>query len=312
MLTLLCSPKPFVGRNAINQLNALRSWKMIHPEVEIIIFGQPAGVTSVAEEVGATLVPEIECSSTGAPSFNAMVSYANQNARYRLCAYVNCDILLNASFLGAITKASEKFVLFLMVGERVDLDSQSTIDVCKPDWLNDVTLFAKEGHLTLHGPTGIDYFGFMPGMWDSLPPVYMGRARCDQALLHFCLNRHIPIIDATQMVTAVHQYHDYSHVQGGRQEVFGGVDLNSMARMHNLHHSVPTIADADWKLTSNGCFTKGHNQRSRMRSAELWFRYQVHLEWPALGMRLLQRITRKHEPQHSTSFSDLLKDWSLH
>ena len=312
MISLLCSPKPFVGRNALNQSNALHSWKAIHPDIEIILFGHPTGVEPVVEELHAVLVPEIECSSTGAPSFNAMVAYAKQYARYDLQAYVNCDILLNSSFLNAITASHKRFTHFLLVGERIDLDQQSTIDTCKSDWLNVLAPLVKEGHLTLHGPTGVDYFGFMRGMWDSLPPVYMGRARCDQALLHYCLNRHIPIVDATQIVTAVHQYHDYSHVQGGRQEVFGGIDLSTMARTHNLHHSVPTITDADWRLTYDGYLTKRHNRRSPMRTIELWFRYQAHMEWPAWGMRLLQRIIRNHETQGDASLNDLIQNWNLH
>ena len=62
MLTIFCSPKPFVGVAEWNQLNAFRSWRSIHPSVEILIFGAVSGAivgvgSVVAREVRSNVIP---------------------------------------------------------------------------------------------------------------------------------------------------------------------------------------------------------------------------------------------------------------
>ena len=39
MLTIFSTPKPFRGHIGVIQRNAIESWKRIHPDVEIILFG---------------------------------------------------------------------------------------------------------------------------------------------------------------------------------------------------------------------------------------------------------------------------------
>jgi len=43
MLTLFALPKPFRGRNGIIQQNAIRSWTLLEPTPEIILFGDEFG-----------------------------------------------------------------------------------------------------------------------------------------------------------------------------------------------------------------------------------------------------------------------------
>src|SRR5713226_719892 len=52
MLTIFSTPKPFRGHIGITQRNALRSWTLLHPEVEIILFGDEAGAAEVCAEFG--------------------------------------------------------------------------------------------------------------------------------------------------------------------------------------------------------------------------------------------------------------------
>jgi hypothetical protein len=290
MISILCSPKPFVDEAAWNQLNALRSWRAIHPDVEIFVFGSPVGAVKVAQEVKAKLVPEIECSASGAPSFNAMNAYMAQQGQYDLQVYVNCDIILNETIIAAMQTAHQHFGKFLLVGERLDLAQAISLDTREFNWIAKLDEFAAGGQLTSHGPTGADYFGYVRGMWKELPPVYMGRAMCDQALLHYSLKHHVPIIDASLAILAVHQYHDYQHVSGGRAEVFGGADLSMMAKAHGLHHSLPTVADAEWRFGEKGAIESNRLPGRFLRRVELALRYQFRLEWVALFMRLLQRL----------------------
>ena len=294
MLTLLCSPKSFVDESAWNQLNALRSWRAIHPDAEIIIFGAPQGATEAAAEVGATLVTEFATSPSGAPSFNAMVAHANQYGRHDLIVYANCDILLNTTMLRAMQAARQRFETFLLVGERLDLAEGVAVDVRQPNWTGHMSALASEGKLTAHGPTGADYFGFVRGMWADLPPVFMGRAMCDQALLHYCLRKRLPLIDGTLAVVNVHQYHGYSHVAGGREQVFRGNDREDMAKAHGLWHSLPTVADAGWRIEQGGGILPDRKRRHLLRRLELQLRYARRSAGIATVIRGLQYLFGKH------------------
>jgi hypothetical protein len=308
MLTIFCSPKPFINEADWNQRNALRSWKAIHPDVEIFIFCAPSGAAEAAAGINAVLVPEIECSPSGAPSFNAMEKYVSNYGRHDLQVYVNCDILLNTTFLKAMLASHNRFGRFLMIGERLDLAKGAIVDIRNPGYLDYLAPMTKKGQLTSHGPTGVDYFGFIRGMWEDLPQVYMGRALCDQALLHYCLNQKIPIIDSTQSVMAVHQYHDYAHVKGGKQEVFRGADWALMTREHQLGHSLPTITDADWRFGENGNIIPG--RRRKLRHWELVLRYRYKLNNIAIIFRALQYLGGKKNLQpKNIPINDILVSW---
>ena len=50
-----------------------------------------------------------------------------------------------------------------------------------------------------------------------MPPFVVGHSYADGWLLYTARRRGLDLIDATRMVTAVHQSHDYSHIQRGSQ-----------------------------------------------------------------------------------------------
>jgi hypothetical protein len=289
MLTLFCSPKPFRDEAAWNQINALRSWRTIGRDVEILIFGDAPGAAEAAAEVEATFLPEVECSPSGAPSFNAMGAYARKHGRYDLQVYVNADIVLNASAVWSMAFVGRRFERFLLVGERLDLAENTTCDVRQANWPNQLGSWVDQGRAKLQGPTAVDYFGFRRGTWEDLAPVYMGRAGCDQALLHYCLKRAIPVIDGTLAMLAVHQFHDYRHVKGGKQQVSQGDDRKAMSRAHGLWHSVPTIADADYRITESGQIDRNCRRRW-LRRMELGMRYRLGMDRAAMVLRALQYL----------------------
>lgn len=51
MLTLFTKAKPFTGRSAVIQRNALQSWRLLHPDLEVILFGDDAGAAKVCREL---------------------------------------------------------------------------------------------------------------------------------------------------------------------------------------------------------------------------------------------------------------------
>ncbi len=256
------------------------------------------------------LVSDIETSASGAPSFNAMATWAQQHSHFDLFVYANCDILLNATMLKAMRTARARFDQFLLVGERMDLAPETRLDVRQADWLSQLAALYEQDKLSPHGPTGADYFGFVRGMWTDLPPVFMGRGMCDQALLHYCFRKRIPVIDGTLAVVNIHQHHDYQHVDGGKQQVFYGAEREMMARAHGLRHSLPTIADADWRFLENGNIMPDRWRRRRLRRWEMHVRYSFGFEPLALILRSLQYLRGKRRVLVNTlTQKDILEAW---
>ena len=67
MITIFCTPKNFEGIFNIIQTNAIRSWRYLSEDVEIIIFGKSEGAQKIANEVSAIYFPDVKCSKNGVP-----------------------------------------------------------------------------------------------------------------------------------------------------------------------------------------------------------------------------------------------------
>ena len=65
----------------------------------------------------------------------------------------------------------------------------------------------------LRGPTAIDWFVFSDRLFDPIPPFLVGRAAFDNWMIWKARTRG-PVIDATEAVIAIHQPHDYAHLDG--------------------------------------------------------------------------------------------------
>ena len=67
MLTLFAIPKPFLGHSETIQRNAIRSWTLLQPRPEIIVFGDDDGTKETAKEFGVHYEPEIARNDYGTP-----------------------------------------------------------------------------------------------------------------------------------------------------------------------------------------------------------------------------------------------------
>src|SRR5260370_7756128 len=52
MFTLFTTGKPFAGHSGIIQRNALKSWTLLHPDVEVIVFGDEEGAAEACRDLG--------------------------------------------------------------------------------------------------------------------------------------------------------------------------------------------------------------------------------------------------------------------
>ena len=106
MLTFFTTGKPYRGHDAIIQRNALRSWTLLHPDVEVIVFGDEYGTAEICAELGLRHEPKVERYESKLPYAKAMFARAQQIARHEYLCYSNCDIILFRDFLGAFRKST--------------------------------------------------------------------------------------------------------------------------------------------------------------------------------------------------------------
>jgi hypothetical protein len=224
MITILTTAKPFVGQNRINQVNALKSWRSLTPDIEILLFGNGVGYGEAVEELGITHITDVEKSEQGVPLVNSMLVLAQTYGRYPVQAYVNCDIILLNDFLSAIQQVNMDH--FLLIGQRWDIDLNREIDFEDNDWRNQLRQQINlHGHL--HPAAGADYFVYKGPVWDNLPRLVAGRAMYDNELIYHCLATNVPVIDITDVVTVVHQNHDYGHHPQGVEGVWWGSEAQT-------------------------------------------------------------------------------------
>jgi hypothetical protein len=98
MLTFFTTAKPFRGHNGVIQRNALRSWTLLHPNVEVILFGEDEGTVGTAGELGIRHEPYTEKNESGSNRLDYMFLRAQEIARHEVLCYSNCDILLMQDF----------------------------------------------------------------------------------------------------------------------------------------------------------------------------------------------------------------------
>src|SRR5437870_1269090 len=104
MITFFTTAKPFTGHNGVIQRNALESWALIHPDVEVILFGDEEGAPEVCAELGLRHEPNVERHESGLKYVRYLFGEAQRLARHDYMCYLNCDIILLKDFLDAFER----------------------------------------------------------------------------------------------------------------------------------------------------------------------------------------------------------------
>ncbi len=256
-LTIFAIPKAFQGHTGIIQRNALESWTRLKPRPEIILFGNDPGTAEMAQELNLRHLPEVAVSSDGTPLVKDLFRQAEALAPTKTLAYINADIILGQDFLDAVTTVQSEFSRFLMVGQRWDLDISAPLDFGDPDWQEALQRRVdQEG--VLHAVSALDYFVFSQGLWPNVPDLALGRTAWDNWLVAQPLAAGVPVVDATAVVLAVHQNHDYQHVRGGTDAVWKGEEARGNQELAWESPFLCYSSHATWELTRSGLV-----QRSR-------------------------------------------------
>jgi hypothetical protein len=251
MFTLFAIPKPFLGHIAIIQRNAIQSWIRLHPDCEVILLGDEDGTQEAATEFRIKHIRELKRNEYGTPLISSAFASAQEIASHQLMCYVNADIILVSDFPRAIQQLNKPNNQFLMVGQRWNININETLDFGRPDWETVLrALVAKSGELFT--PLGIDYFAFRHGQYLDMPPFAVGRPMWDNWMIYKARLLHIPVIDATKVVTAIHQNHGYQHVSNSTDGTFRGPEGDKNLELAGGWSRMFSIQDADRIITPEG------------------------------------------------------------
>lgn len=251
MLTFFTTAKPFTGHNGIIQRNALKSWTLVHPYAEVVLFGDDEGAAGVAEELGIRHEPHTKKNEAGTNRMDFMFSRVQVIARHDVLCYSNCDIIFLHDFCAAVERILAVHKEFLMVGRRWDMEITRPCDFENPDWQKQIRDLALETGKQ-RTPDWIDYFVFSRGLFVDLPPLVVGRVFWDNWTVWKALEMKKPVVDASRVVTAVHQNHDYRHHPQGKSGVWSGEDARANYKFAGGWKHLRTIADSLEVLRADG------------------------------------------------------------
>jgi hypothetical protein len=263
MLTIFSTPKPFAGHNGIIQRNALKSWRLLDPQVEVILFGDEAGAAEVCAELGLRHEPQVERNELGLKRIDYYFDRAQEIAKHDVLCYVNCDIILMQDFLRAVEQVKIAHPKFLMVGRRWDTDIREAIDYSKPAWEEEVWRCAAAANHQCD-ERWIDYFAFSRGLfYKKVPPFVVGRTSWDNWLIWCAAKLGAAVVDASCAVRAVHQNHDYSYHAKGKEGVWRDEHAQHNFQLAGGWNHLWFIGDANWALGADRSIKRSNHRRVR-------------------------------------------------
>ncbi len=262
MITIFSVPKPFIGHIAVIQENAIKSWLQLHPEIEIILYGDEEGIKEICDAYGLIHVYKIKKNEYGTPTLDYIFENTRKIAKNKTLCYVNADIILFRDSIRTIDRIP--FQKFLIVGQRRDAEILSLLDYEDACWENKLREPAVKNRKPSHG--GIDYFIFPKGSFSEIPPFAIGRAGWDNWMIYHSRKSAIPTIDATQTITAIHQNHSYSHVPQQTGTDYSGPESdNNFMLSGGRRIYLWNLDDADWTMTSSDLFHNHFTLRGGFR-----------------------------------------------
>jgi hypothetical protein len=268
LLTLFTAPKPFTDPHiAIIQRNALRSWVALGGEVEVLAVGDEAGMAETAADAGVRHLPDVRRNAWGTPLISSIFELAEDNSRSPFLCYANADIILLPDVLAAARSVSQLAGLFLLIGQRWDLDLREALDF-SAGWERQLREEIR-ARAKLHPPAGSDYFLFRRGSFKDIPNFAVGRAGWDNWMISHAVKEGWPVIDATKAVTAVHQSHDYNHLPGGSPHYNAEEsELNRVLAGGKVNMYL--VTDANRRLVNGEIETVNPGFAGLLRRVELW------------------------------------------
>ncbi|MGD1702132.1 glycosyltransferase [Dapis sp. BLCC M229] len=245
-MTIFAIPKPFKEHIGVIQTNAIKSWTLLKPKPEIIIFGEEEGTEDIVKELGVRHVPNVQHNEYGTPLLSDMFAQAHKLASHDILTYVNSDIMLVSDFIPSVKYVSTLLEEFLIIGRRWNINITTLIDFNQQNWENELRrLVNKEA--VLNTAYGMDYFTYPRHLFAQLPEFAIGRAAWDTWMVYNALIKKYPVVDASEVIMCVHQNHDYAHLPKGQFTAFHGIEAQRNRELGGYPLSCRT-SDATWCL----------------------------------------------------------------
>ena len=188
--------------------NAVSSWLLLTPR--ILLFGEET--RPYEAELGVAVMEPLRLDHL--PRLDSMFEMAQEYAEPdETLVFVNADILLSADVLGVVSMVHAQFAKdgYLIVGQRTDLVVEGRLDVSEQGIWSQLREKAKK-YGKLLPPCGSDYFIFPNGFYQT-PPFVIARFSYDNWLIYDALKRSMPVVNATNMLLAIHQQHRENSAQ---------------------------------------------------------------------------------------------------
>ena len=214
LITIFITPKGFERDHiALIQRNAIRSWKALGADVDILLIGDDPGVEENAKALGVRYIRDVKRNASGTPMLDDIFRLARENSDSPLLAYVNADIILKRDFVETSRKILDREKKFLLVGQRWDLDVQ--VDLEFPQgWESEFDKdLAARGRR--HPAGGSDYFVYPRDIFTSIPPFAIGRSGWDNWMFYEARVKGWKLINCSKAINIIHQDHDYAHLPNG-------------------------------------------------------------------------------------------------
>jgi hypothetical protein len=277
MLTLFTTAKAFTGHSGVIQRNALQSWTLLHPDIEIILFGDDEGAAEISRELGLRHEPHVERNEFGTKRIDWIFRRAQEISRHDTLCYSNCDMIYPQAFCESLAQVRDRLARFLMVGRRWDTDITERIDFSRPDWEANVVGIAREKGIRQPGYS-VDYFAFQRGLYSGMPELVIGRVWWDHWLVWKARMERAAVVDVSSLVTAVHQNHGYGYHPAGAQGVWTDKQAKRNWKNAGGRWHLFTIEDATHILDAKGLRRNWfapvapYQRLLRPRLAPVWFK----------------------------------------
>lgn len=252
-ITIFAVPKPFGSETDLIQRNAIRSWARLQPQVEVLLIGNEPGIAEAAADLGVRHSPELEFNESGTPLVSSAFEIARRESSTPYLCYCNSDVILMQDFVRAIrlldeTKTFDQFVAF---GQRTDLKVEHEIGFEQPDQIQRL-LDHCQSNGRLSSNVCKEYFVFDRELYQNLPPFAIGRGNWDNWMIHSAKKQQLPVVSLSNLVTAIHQAHGYSHSGLGRfRSYVSGDEARENMRLAGGRHLV-SGSTATWRLSESG------------------------------------------------------------
>jgi hypothetical protein len=254
MLTIFTLPKPFEGDIGRAQRNAVRSWKRLDPDCQVVICGDSRDLDDAAARLGVDRAICIACTELGTPLVSSAFDRVAGMARHDVLCYANADLIFLPDFAAAVRAVLAEQQRFLIVGECWDMavDEEVSEDafVAGSSW--DRALRERVSSVgRARGPAWIDFFVFRKGTIGPLPDFAVGRPGWDNWMIWHARSAAMPVVDITPSALVVHQSHGYLHVPKARGSRWEGPEGDANRALLDFRQNLFTLEFATHRLVDS-------------------------------------------------------------